>query len=78
MDDIVKPLTDLPPGADITTREWSWYFTGEKGALRHVTSEGVITAYEFPLAVVQVIRAVSQHDVAMVQSTIKRALGLPG
>ena len=78
MDDIIKPLTDLPSEADISTPQWSWYFVGEKGAIRHIDSDGVITAYEFPLAVVQVIQAVSKHDVAVVQGNIKRALGIAG
>ena len=77
MDDVIKSLNELPAGADITTREWSWYFADGKGAIRHCSSDGVITAYEFPLAVVQVIQQVSKHDVAVVQHTIKRALGLP-
>lgn len=77
IDDIFKPITELPPEADITTRQWSWYFTGDKGGIRYTTDEGLTTTYEFPLAIVQVIKAVSQHDVAILQHTVKKALGLP-
>jgi len=77
INDIFKPITELPPDADITTRQWSWYFSGEKGGIRHTTDEGFTTAYEFPLAIVQVIQAVSRHDIAVLQHTIKTALGLP-
>lgn len=77
IDDGFKPINELPPDADITTRAWSWYFSGEKGGIRHTTDEGFTTTYEFPLAIVQVINAVSRHDVAVLQNTIKQALGLP-
>ena len=77
MDNIIKPFSELPADADITKPEWSWYFAHGKGAIRHCSAEGVITAYEFPLAVVQVVQEVSRHDVTEVQHAIKRALGLP-
>lgn len=76
IDDIFKPITELPADADVTTRQWSWYFSGEKGGIRHTTDEGFTTTYEFPLAIVQVIQAVSRHDVADIRNTIKQALGL--
>ena len=77
MDDIIKPLTELPADADITKSDWSWYFTDEgKGAIRHITSEGVVTAYELPLAVSQVVTAVKDRSVLRLQSTIKNALGI--
>lgn len=77
LDDIIKPITELPADADITTRQWSWYFTGYKGGIRHTSEEGITTTYEFPLAIVQVIQAVSRHDVGEVRNAIKQALGLP-
>lgn len=77
IDCVFKPITELPARADITTRQWSWYFIGDKGGIRHTNDEGFTTTYEFPLAIVQVIQAVSRHDVVVLQNTIKQALGLP-
>lgn len=75
-DSNIRPISELPADADLNKSEWSWYFAEGKGGIRHSRWTGEQTTYVFPLAIVQVIEAVSKQEGLRVQDAIKRALGI--
>lgn len=71
MSDSNKPLSELPPDADLSKREWSWYYhESVGGGIRHCNSNGILTNYVFPAILNQVIKQIILSDTALTDEKV--------